>query len=337
MSPQLKNIVYSLIVLTLVVVVWIVRNPTQKLMEINGQTMGTTYQIKYMGNEIYEDEIDKLLIDFNNSLSTYIPDSEISRFNNGDLMKIESPYFYPVLEKSKEVYLATDGAFDPTVMPLVKAWGFGPGEKDMPDSSSVDELLELVSFDSIFFNDEALCKMKKEMQLDFSAIAKGYGVDLVYEFMISKGIENMYVEIGGELRTAGINEKGEIWKIGIEDPTKQKTERKIYNILEISGRSMATSGNYRNFYIKDGVKYAHTISPFTGFPVEHSLLSATVLSEDCMTADAFATAFMVMGLEKAKLILSDHPELDAYLIYGERNGDIGTFKTRGIKLLQDGA
>ena len=338
MNAKAKNIIYSLVVLALLAVVWFIRKPTQKLHEISGATMGTTYQVKYFGSESVDPaEVDQTLKDLNQSLSTYIEDSEISRFNRGELMKMQSPYFLPVLEKSKEVYKETEGAFDPTVMPLVRAWGFGPGEKAIPDSSQVSELLSLVSFDSIFFNEEALCKMKKEMQLDFSAIAKGYGVDVVYDLLSSKGLENIYVEIGGELRTSGTNDKGTAWKIGIEDPQSEMNESKIFNIIQLTDQSMATSGNYRNYYIKDGVRYAHTISPYTGYPVEHSLLSATVLSKDCMTADAYATAFMVLGVDKAKKILEAHPELEAYLIFGSEDGKLETFKTQGIKLLRDGA
>lgn len=337
-----KNAIYSLILVLLLVGVWWYRNANNskiggafgnyKKVAIHGNTMGTTYSIKYLEPEgiSYQEAIDSILKEFNYSLSTYIPSSEISRFNEGTILRYESPFFYPVLKRSKEIYETTDGAFDPTVGPLVNAWGFGPNESKAPDSAKVDSLLQLVNYDSIFFDSISACKLMKGIELDFSAIAKGYGVDVVADYLQSQGVENMMVEIGGEIYCSGKNENGAIWLIGIDNPEAENGANKIRATVKLNDMALATSGNYRNYYEKDGVKYAHTISPRTGYPVRHSLLSASVFAEDCMTADAYATAFMVMGIKKAKRILQKEKELEAYLIYHDENGNIKTFTTDGI-------
>jgi thiamine biosynthesis lipoprotein len=330
-----KSKLYPILLILVVLIVWIVRQKADKLekVQFTGETMGTYYNITYLHpNGInYKEDIDSLLIEWLNSLSTYIPQSEISQFNRNISFRFISPYFYPVLAKCKEIFDATEGAFDPTVMPLVNAWGFGPEESEMPDSSKIEELIRLVDFNKIVFDSVEVKKMIPEMSLDFSAIAKGYGVDVVGEFLHKRGVENYLVDIGGEIICRGINDRGTPWTTGIEDPGNDMFNRKLKAIIEVTDKGIATSGNYRNFYVKDGKKYAHTISPFTGFPVEHSLLSATVVADDCMTADAYATAFMVLGLEAAKPILEDHPELDVYFIFSDNNGDIQTFMTDGFK------
>ena len=318
-----------------VFIVWMVREKTGKLekVQFSGETMGTYYNITYLHPEgsNYKDGIDSLLIEWNNSLSTYIPQSEISKFNRSNSFTFVSPYFYPALARSKEIFEATGGAFDPTVMPLVNAWGFGPEENEMPDSTKIEELKMLVDFNKIVFDSHEVKKMTPGMSLDFSAIAKGYGVDVLGEFLSQKGIKNYLIDIGGEILCKGINDRGTLWTTGIEDPDNNMFDRKLKAIIELSGKGIATSGNYRNFYEKDGKKYAHTISPFTGYPVEHSLLSATVIADDCMTADAYATAFMVIGVEAAKPIIKDHPELDVYFIFSDNNGKIQTFMTDGFR------
>lgn len=301
---------------------------------LQGSTMGTTYSVKYLdaqGRNL-KPGVDSLLQAFNMSLSTYIPESEISRFNQEALLKYESPFFYPVLKKSREIYLKTDGAFDPTVGPLVNAWGFGPEGRQTPPDALVDSLKLLVSYDSVFFDSIAVCKMKKGMKLDFSAIAKGYGVDVVADYIQSKGIDNLFVEIGGEVVARGVNDQGEPWQVGVNVPTEDPEQQsRPQAIVALKNQAIATSGNYRNFYEKEGVKYSHTISPVTGRPVRHSLLSASVLAPDCMTADAYATAFMVMGIEKAKEVLAQEEELDAYFIYSDAQGQLQTWMSPGIE------
>lgn len=326
-----KSSIYPILLIIVVFIVWIIRQNATELERVsfNGQTMGTYYNIIYLypENLSFKSEIDSLLIEWNRSLSTYIPDSEISRFNRKNQHVFESPYFYQVLLKSREIYEASEGAFDPTIMPLVNAWGFGPDEQELPDSAEVRRLLKLVDFTKIRFDSTRVWKQQPGIQLDFSAIAKGYGVDVVGDFLEDMGIENYLVEIGGEITCKGVNDKGIPWTTGIEDPNVEIFNRKIKAIISLSDKSIATSGNYRNFYVKEGRKYAHTISPFTGYPVEHSLLSATVIAEDCMAADGFSTAFMVLGLEKSREILNEHPELDAYLIYNDDQGSVKTYMT----------
>jgi len=330
-----KSRIYPVILVLAVFVVWMFRQNSDKLEKVsfNGETMGTYYNIIYLHPEgsNYKSAIDSLLVEWNKSLSTYISDSEISQFNRNESFIFNSPYFYPVLLKSKQVYEDTNGAFDPTVMPLVNAWGFGPEENEMPDSSRIKELKKLVGFNKILFDLKEVKKSIPGISLDFSAIAKGYGVDVVGELLERKGIENYLVDIGGEIKVKGLNDRGTPWTTGIEDPSVDVFDRKIKAVIEVTDKGIATSGNYRNFYVKDGKKYAHTISPYTGYPVEHSMLSATVIASDCMTADAYATAFMVLGIEEAVPIIKDHPEMDAYFIFSDNEGTINTFMTDGFK------
>lgn len=289
---------------------------------IEGTTMGRIpYRVKYSTTKglDFSKEIDELLIDFNKGLSTYDPTSEISTFNQGLSFTFQKPYFLPVLKKAQEVYSATDGAFDPTVYPLVNAWGFGPGIADsVIQQPVIDSLLSLVGYDKISFDEKHVAKNSAEVGIDFSAIAKGYAVDLVGELLENKGVENYLVEIGGEVRARGVNRKGIPWVLGVTNP-KYKTagEDPLSEKVSLNNLSLATSGNYENYYVKGGKKYAHTISPTTGYPVQHSLLSASVIAEDCMTADAYATAFMVMGKEQVMKFLESHPELAVLLIYDE--------------------
>ena len=330
-----KSRIYPVVLILVVFVVWMFRQNSEDLEKVsfNGETMGTYYNIIYLHPDgtNFKSAVDSLLLIWNQSLSTYIPDSEISRFNRNEAFVFKSPYFYPVLLKSKQVYETTKGAFDPTVMPLVNAWGFGPEENEIPDSTQINELIKLVGYDKITFNEREVRKSVPGMSLDFSAIAKGYGVDVVGEMLENKGIENYLVDIGGEIVCKGINDRGTPWTTGIEDPSVEIFDRKIKAVIEVTDKGIATSGNYRNFYVKNGKKYAHTISPFTGYPVEHSMLSATVVAGDCMTADAYATAFMVLGIEEAIPIINNHPEMDAYFIFSDNEGAINTYMTEGFR------
>ena len=328
---------YPLLLLLAVYLVWKVRQTDASqfpMVELKGITMGNIgYSIKYFEKDgkNYGNEIDSLLKVWNSSLSTYIPDSEISRFNNGDhCFEFESSYFLPVLKAAKDVYEASNGAFDPTVGPLVNAWGFGPEKTMVPDSSKVDSLMSLVGYDKIQFEETRVCKNHPGIKLDFSAIAKGYAVDVVAEFLDSKGIQNLLVEIGGELLCRGTKNDHQPWRTAIEDPGVEIYERKYLAIVEIENRAVATSGNYRNYYVRDGIKYVHTINPSTGYPIMHTLLSASVFADNCMYADAYATAFMVLGVEKSKMILKNNPGIDAFLIYSADDGIIETFVTDGI-------
>ncbi|MDN3668881.1 FAD:protein FMN transferase [Echinicola jeungdonensis] len=328
-----KNIIYSIILLMVVFLVYLYRQNQQSTsvpvpekegkMVISGETMGTTYRIIYLDqlNRDFKASVDSLLLAFNQSLSTYMEDSELSRFNRQDTLVFESPFFPTVLEKSREVHALTEGAFDPTVGPLVNAWGFGPeGGQKKGDSLAIPQILRWVGFDLIQFDSLKAWKSRPEVYLDFSAIAKGYGVDVVGDFLEAKGVSDMLVEIGGELIAKGTNENGELWKVGINTPEEEAGAQDIFSIIALDNKGMATSGNYRNFYVKDSVKYSHTIDPKSGYPVNHRLLSATVLAEDCMTADAFATAMMVMGKEKAIEWEEKMENISVFLIYNDSSG-----------------
>ncbi len=335
-SYQKKNIIYSVVLLLAVGGVWLYRNAQDNanhdelpLVSFRGQTMGTVYSIKYLDANQRElkSNVDSLLEVFNASLNHYLPNSEISRFNREDTFYFKLPYFYPVLEKSREVYEKTDGAFDPTVAPLVNAWGFGPDTTQLPSKAKVDSLLRYVGFDKIVFTQASVTKTAPGVSLNFSAIAKGYGVDVVADYLQQQGINNMMVEIGGEVVAHGTNEQGNVWRIGINNP-EQPGE--LTSAISLDNQAIATSGDYLNYYEKDGKRYAHTLNPATGYPVEHTLLSASVIAKDCMTADAYATAFMVMGLEKTKQLLQQNPSLDVYLIYDD-NGKDKTYMTDNLR------
>jgi len=335
---QRKNILYSVLLILAMLLVWWIRDSTNQLqslkkVELSGTTMGTTYQVKYLISTTtsYKASIDSLLEDFNLSLSTYIPESEISQFNQGTLHRFKRPYFYAMLTQSQLINQATDGAFDPTVMPLVSAWGFGPETNQLPGKQRVDSLLQTVGFENLFFDEYAVCKLHPNTQLDFSAIAKGYAVDLVLEYLKTKGIEHIFVEIGGEIAALGVNETGKPWAVFIEKP--EDNERAVQALVSLDNIAIATSGNYRNFYIKDGKKYAHTISPFTGYPVQHSLLSVSVFAGSCAVADAYATAFMVMGFQKALTLVEENAGLEAYFVYTNTTGELSTKATLGVEKL----
>ncbi|MEM8969998.1 MAG: FAD:protein FMN transferase [Bacteroidota bacterium] len=334
-SNQKKNIIYSIVLLASVAIVWWVRNQpdttasNDAYLSIVGQTMGTTYNIKYQDAQQrdFKSSVDSLLEVFNQSVNHYLPDSEITQFNQQDTLYFDLPYFYPVLKRSDEIVQATDGAFDPTVAPLVNAWGFGPEDQRLPDGNTIDSLLQLVGFDKIEYNAEYVAKTIPNVSLNFSAIAKGAGVDVVGTFLREQGVENFMVEIGGEVVCRGVNDKGETWKIGIDDPNQAGN---MSAAVTLDNQAIATSGNYRNYYEVDGKRYAHTIDPKTGQQVTHSVLSVSVIADDCMTADGYATAFMVLGLEPSKEIIAQNPSLEVLIIYDD-NGTTKTFQTEGLK------
>lgn len=337
-----KNIIYSIILLLVVFGVYLYRQnqqaPVEEIVEsdritLSGKTMGTTYRVVYLDDERrdFTASIDSVLAVFNQSLSTYIPDSELSRFNQGDSLVFQLPYMLPVLEKSQEVYERSAGAFDPTVGPLVNVWGFGPEGAQRKDSVDISQLLPLVGFDKITFDEEMVRKSQTGIYLDFSAIAKGYAVDIVADLLEGRGITNMLVEIGGELVARGVNDKGEIWKVGINQPDEKDFTNELFSIIALDNKALATSGNYRNYYEVDSVRYSHTIDPRTGYPVQHGLLSATVVANDCMTADAYATALMVLGTEEAIQLLRQEEQLEGFLIYNDSTGTVQTYISERLK------
>ena len=325
-------LIFGLGLVVIFITVSYLRKDSPRLQLVTGQTMGTiVYNVKVIAPPItgLKAEIDQVLWDLNQSLSTYIPESDISQLNREGHLLLESSYFVDVLNASKLVYDKTNGSFDPTIGPLVMAWGFGP-DKTVPDldSAEVDSLKSLTGFDKVLF-DERQITLPENFQLDFSAIAKGYAVDLVADILEKRGIGDYLVEIGGEVRCKGYNEEGKSWSLGIEDPTVQKNEQKLLAIVRLKDKSLATSGNYRNYYQKNGRTYAHIINPVTGYTATHNLLSASVFAENCMLADAYATAFMVLGVEGSKKIIAKE-NIDAILIFQNDTGKLESFVSEGI-------
>lgn len=286
-----------------------------------GMVFGTIYHITYQSDINYQKEIEAELQKVDNSLSPFNKTSIISRINRNEKVKVDE-MFSEVFQLAEKISGDTDGAFDITVAPMVNAWGFGFKTGNPPTRQTIDSLRAIVGFHTISLKDGYIIKKNPKTMLDCSAIAKGYGSDVVARFLKKKGVQNFMVEIGGEIVVNGNNEKLQPWRIGINKPTDDSlnTNQTIQDVVSVSNIAMATSGNYRNFYYKNGKKYAHTIDPKTGYPVQHNILSATVFADDCAIADAYATSFMVLGLDGAKKILEKHPELCAYLIYSDQKG-----------------
>ena len=308
--------------------------PHEQLIQINGEAQGTTYQIKYFGSDInYKIEIDSLLKAIDLSLSTYVANSIISRVNKNDTTVVADKYFTEVLNKAEQISKNTGGAFDVTVAPVINAWGFGYTKKIQVDSARVDSLLQYVGFEKVRLVNNKLIKENPQTMLDFNAIAQGYSVDILASFIETKDISNYLVELGGEVKTKGKKNNGEDWKIGIDQPNEVPAEgRPLKAIVSLRNKALATSGNYRKYYVENGNKYAHIIDPHTGYPAKHNLLSATVIANDCMTADGYATAFMVMGMEKAKQFLLENkePRLEVFFIYDD-NGAWKTYSSETLK------
>ena len=298
----------------------------------SGLVFGTSYNITYQSNDNLKPEIEKTLAEVDASLSPFNEKSVITHVNKNEAVTLDD-HFITVFRLSSEIYKDTEGAFDITVAPLVNAWGFGFKNGITPDCHAIDSLMQFVGFDKVKLQDGKIIKTDDRLMLDCSAIAKGYGVDAVARLLKSKGIDNYMVEIGGEIVTSGENPKGAPWRIGVSKPDDDSVNvsNEIQGIINITNRAMATSGNYRNFYYKGGKKYAHTIDPKTGCPVQHSILSATVVSDECAKADAYATAFMVMGLDKAKAVLARHKDMMAYFIYSDDKGNNKVWYSPSLK------
>ena len=297
-----------------------------------GSVFGTFYSITYQCDNDLQKEIEAELKKVDQALSMFNQESIISKVNRNEKVELNE-MFLQVITLAQKVSQDTDGAFDITVAPLVNAWGFGFKTGDKPSGTSIDSLMSTVGYKKISLKGRQLFKENKNTMLDCSAIAKGYGSDVVAAFLRKRGIDNFMVEIGGEVVTQGISEKRVPWRIGVTKPTDDSlsVDNELQTVLNVTNKAMATSGNYRNFYYKDGKKYAHTIDPKTGYPVQHSLLSATVLADNCATADAYATSFMVMGIEKAKGVLERHPELMAYFIYTDVRGNLAVWYSPSMK------
>lgn len=297
-----------------------------------GMVFGTVYHITYQSPQNLQKEIESQLAQVDASLSPFNKHSIITAINeNRDT--VVNKMFTDVFTLAMKISDITDGSFDITVAPLVNAWGFGFKGGAMPTRHQVDSLKRLVGYRKVSLANGHVTKSDPRIMLDCSSIAKGYGCDVVANYLRSKGIDNYMIEIGGEIVTRGISEKRLPWKIGVTKPTDDSlnVNQEIQTVINVTDKAMATSGNYRNFYYKNGRKYAHTIDPATGYPVQHTILSSTVIADDCATADAYATAFMVMGLDKAKAVLSRHPELMAYFILAGAGGNNDVWYSPSMK------
>lgn len=316
-----------------------------------GNTQGTTYAVIINDDiELAHHEIDDVLHYFDLALSSYIPNSTLSKLNDypaGTFKYTDSlNFFNRCIEQSRFVYELSNGNFDPTVYPLVDGWGFMKNIEEVPDSSVVDSLRTLIGFKDGYhfkFNTMAndslytIVKTTPNAKLDFNALAQGLSVDVIAEVLERKGANNYFVEIGGEVRVKGLNSEGKLWTIGIDKPVEKSNSlnRVLQEIVQLDNKSIATSGSYRKFYERDGVKYSHTLDPNTGYPVTHSLLSATVVADNCGLADGLATAFMVMGPEKSVKFIKEHKDLniELFLIFHNSKGRQETYMSKGFKSL----
>ena len=298
-----------------------------------GFIFGTIYHITSHSDTNLKKEIEAELKKVDLSLSPFNKTSVISKVNRNENPVVD-PMFKEVFLLAENISNETLGAFDITVAPLVNEWGFGFKKGVEPTRQVIDSLKYIVGYQKVKLTPKNYVqKQDPRIMLDCSAIAKGYGCDVVARLLRKNGINDYMIEIGGEIVTRGFNQKQEPWRIGVNKPTDDSlnTSQELQTVLNVTDIAMATSGNYRNFYYKNGKKYAHTIDPKTGYPVQHTLLSATVLAKDCATADAYATSFMVMGLEKAKEILNRHSELMAYLIYTNDDGKTEVWYSPSLK------
>ena len=306
----------------------------KKLIKIEGATQGSSYHISYYDDQDrdLEEGVNQILRDFDKSVSTYDPNSIISRVNRAEKNVVVDKYFKDCFLKAMEVSKNTDGAFDATVGPLVNAWGFGPGKKLKMNQRIIDSLLKFVGYNLVELKGDSVIKKDPRVYLDFNAFAPGYSVDVVSKFLESKGITSYIVEIGGEVFARNKKDDGDYWKVGIEKPIDNPgSSNPLKAIAKLENKSIATSGNYRKFYLEDGKRYSHHIDPKTGYPTKNNLLSVSVLANDCVSADAYATGILVMGMEKALIFLNNHPEFEVYLIYSDDKGNYKVYESRGLK------
>ncbi len=326
-----KNFYIVLLILLLVVLFSCKKEPSK--ISFSGKAQGTFYNITYFDkkNRNFQKAIDSILDEFNLTASMYEPQSILSRINNNDTSVILNEDFISIFNIANEVSEKTNGAFDVTVCPLVNAWGFGFKNIENVDSNLINNLRKYVGYKMIWIKNKKFYKKYPEIQIDFNAIAQGYSVDKIANFLEKQNITNYIVEIGGEVKANGKKPDNSSWIVGIDKPDDNiGYQHNLKAKVKLDNMSVATSGNYRKYYIKNGIKYSHTIDPTTGYPVNHSLLSASVFHKSCTIADAYATAFMVMGIKKTIEFLKSHPELEAYLIYADDKGNTKTFITKGL-------
>jgi thiamine biosynthesis lipoprotein len=327
----MKNLFFLILPLIVLAVIVSCDNSTKKVYRYyEGPIQGTYFHIAYEWNKDLSHEIDSLLKNFNKSLSNYDSISVISKLNYNLSDEVDE-LFKKMFKKSFEVYKITDGAFDITIAPIANLWGFGwkrsfdwikSEDNEIPDSALIAETLVYVGMDKVKIKNNKLIKTYPETMFISNAIAQGLSVDYLADYFFKLGLKNFLIEIGGEIYSYGLNSKGEKWKIGIDKPIEgtDYSNRENQIVISISSKGIATSGNYRKYKQNGNKKYGHSLDPRTGYPAENSLLSVTVVADDCMTADAFATAFMVMGLEKSLKIIDSLKKIDAYFIFLDQQG-----------------
>ncbi len=329
LRPVRVALVSAVVVLTLAALAGCSFQPDEKVWEISGGIFGTSYHINVVLTEDparlddLANGIERELERVDASMSTWRDDSELSRFNHADDQSrwhsISDP-LHAVLAKAREISALTDGAFDITVGPVVNLWGFGPDGRPerVPSEEELERVLMATGYEKLVLRDQPpAVRAEPRQYVDLSAIAKGYGVDAVARYLDSMGVEAYLVEIGGEVRVRGRKPNGDLWRLAIEQPVTGG--RSVNKVVALSSRAMATSGDYRNYYESEGRRYSHTIDPTTGRPITHNLASVTVIADDCMTADALATAFNVMGFEGARA-LATRENIPAYFIVRTESG-----------------
>lgn len=336
-----KSSIFRILFLLFLIVgsIYIIRQQnTMPYQHNTGQIFGTTYHITYQSNKDLHREILQRLQLVDQTFSTFNDESIISKINRNEPVKLNQ-MFIEVFDLAKTVSKDTHGAFDITVAPLVNVWGFGFKSGTPPTKAVIDSLRHLTGYEKVKLIGSKVRKQDPRIMLDCSAIAKGYGSDVVAQYLRSRDVENFMIEIGGEIVVQGNSDKRLPWKIGVTKPTDDSTQvnNELQTVLNVSNTAMATSGNYRRFYYKNGKKYAHTIDPKTGYPVQHNILSATVLANTCAKADAYATSFMVLGLEKTQQVLQHHPDLMVYLIYADGQGKNKVWYSPSLKKAIQGA
>lgn len=330
MNSSLKPWKIAFLIFLIIGTVYILSKNEMTYRNDSGNIFGTYYNITYRHGSDLKQDIERVLNSVDNSLSPFNKNSIITAINNNENVLPDS-MFLRVFSMAQHISKETDGAFDITVAPLVNAWGFGFKRGIPTDSATIDSLRNYVGYTTVNYENGRIVKSNPGTMLDCSAIAKGYACDEVARMLRGKGVTDFMVEIGGEVVTGGKNDKGAAWVIGINTPAEGASQNDLQEIIHISDKSIATSGNYRNFRYEGERKVAHTIDPRTGYPVQHSLLSATVVADDCTTADALATAFMVMGREKAMEYCSKRSDIDVYLIFSDSVGDFATCSSEGFK------
>jgi len=304
----------------------------QVYQEEQGTIFRTTYQVKYQSDTSLIQKIKAELAAFDLSLNPFNPNSLLARVNRNEEVEIDQ-WFTIVFNRAMEVSEQSNGLFDVTAAPLINLWGFGFESYDEISPEIIDSIKTFVGFRKVRLEGRSVVKDDPRIMLNFSAIAKGYACDVIAKLFEREGVKNYLVDIGGEIAAKGKNASGTCWKIGINEPEDEVTYmRNAYKeIVLLCGKNgLATSGNYRNYYIKDGKKFAHTINPITGYPVAQNILSTTIIAPDCMTADAYATAFMVMGIDAACSMAAQIPQIEYYIIYVEEDDSIGIKYSKGM-------